>query len=36
MYIPSLCSVQDVLVINAGLFHISLLEKESVLEMLSH
>ena len=31
MYVPSLCSLQDILVINAGLLHISLLIKESVV-----
>ncbi len=31
MYVPSLCSLQDVLVINARLLHISLLIKESVV-----
>src|SRR2546423_2550882 len=31
MYVPSFYSLRDVLVINAGLLHISLLIKESVI-----
>jgi len=34
MYVPLLCSLRDVLVINAELLHISLLIKESMINIM--
>src|SRR6266498_3002437 len=34
MYVPSLCSLQDVLIINAGLLHISLLIKKNMINIV--